>query len=159
VNRAILSDEVITVARMATTDERVRKLEERADVLETWAGPGQTGALADGQRKIRADLAKIHKTQDRHGRLLGQLVSDVDILKTDVAGLKTDVAGLKTDVAQLKTDVAQLKTDVAELKTDVAELKTDVAELKTDVAELRSDMAGVKATLGEILRRLPAVRD
>ncbi len=117
VNRAILSDEVITVARMATTDERVRKLEVRVDVLETWAGPGQTGALADGQRKIRADLAKIHKTQDRHGRLLGQLVSDVDILKTDVAGLKTDVA------------------------------------------ELRSDMAGVKATLGEILRRLPAVRD
>jgi septal ring factor EnvC (AmiA/AmiB activator) len=131
VNRAILSDEVITVARMATTDERVRKLEVRVDVLETWAGPGQTGALADGQRKIRADLAKIHKTQDRHGRLLGQLVSDVDILKTDVAQLKTDVAGLKTDVAQLKTDVA----------------------------ELRSDMAGVKATLGEILRRLPAERD
>ena len=110
----------------------------RVDVLETWAGPGQTGALADGQRKIRADLAKIHRTQDRHGRLLGQLVSDVDILKTDVAGLKTDVAGLKTDVAQLKTDVAQIKTDVA---------------------ELRSDMAGVKATLGEILRRLPAERD
>jgi phage shock protein A len=137
---------------MATTDERVRKLEVRVDVLETWAGPGQTGALADGQRKIRADLAKIHKTQDRHGRLLGQLVSDVDILKTDVAGLKTDVAGLKTDVAQLKTDVAQLKTDVAQLKTDVA-------QLKTDVAELRSDMTGVKATLGEILRRLPAVHD
>jgi phage shock protein A len=130
---------------MATTDERVRKLEVRVDVLETWAGPGQTGALADGQRKIRADLAKIHKTQDRHGRLLGQLVSDVDILKTDVAGLKTDVA--------------QLKTDVAGLKTDVAQLKTDVAQLKTDVAELRSDMAGVKATLGEILRRLPAERD
>jgi outer membrane murein-binding lipoprotein Lpp len=152
VNRAILSDEVITVARMATTDERVRKLEVRVDVLETWAGPGQTGALADGQRKIRADLAKIHKTQDRHGRLLGQLVSDVDILKTDVAGLKTDVAGLKTDVAGLKTDVAGLKTDVAQLKTDVA-------QLKTDVAELRSDMTGVKATLGEILRRLPAVHD
>jgi hypothetical protein len=131
VNHAILSDEVNTVARMATTDERVRKLEVRVDVLETWAGPGQTGALADGQRKIRADLAKIHKTQDRHGRLLGQLISDVDILKTDVAGLKTDVA----------------------------QLKTDVAGLKTDVAELRSDMAGVKATLGEILRRLPAERD
>ena len=123
---------------MATTDERVRKLEVRVDVLETWAGPGQTGALADGQRKIRADLAKIHRTQDRHGRLLGQLVSDVDILKTDVTGLKTDVA---------------------ELKTDVAGLKTDVAQLKTDVAELRSDMAGVKVTLAEILRRLPAERD
>src|SRR5260370_37775438 len=117
VTRAILSDEVITVARMATTDERVRKLEVRVDVLETWAGPGQTGALADGQRKIRADLAKIHKTQDRHGRLLGQLVSDVAILKTDAA------------------------------------------RRKPDVAELRSDMAGAKATLGEILRRLPAVRD
>jgi len=137
---------------MATTDERVRKLEVRVDVLETWAGPGQTGALADGQRKIRADLAKIHKTQDRHGRMLGQLTSDVDILKTDVAQLKTDVAQLKTDVAQLKTDVAQLKTDVAGLKTDVAQLKTDVAGLKTD-------MADVKGTLGEILRRLPAERD
>ena len=130
VNHAILSDDVTTVARMATTAERVSKLEVRVDVLETWAGPGQTGALADGQRKIRADLAKIVRTQDRHGRLLGQLTSDVDVLKTDVDVLKTDVAGLKTDVAQLKTDVA----------------------------ELRSDMAGVKATLGEILRRLPAER-
>jgi septal ring factor EnvC (AmiA/AmiB activator) len=102
---------------MATTDERVSKLEVRVDVLETWAGPGQTGALADGQRKIRADLAKIVRTQDRHGRLLGQLTSDVDVLKTDVA------------------------------------------QLKTDVAQLRSDMTGVKATLGEILRRLPAKRD
>ena len=109
-------------------------LEVRVKTLETWAGPGQTEALAEGQRKIRADLAKIQKTQDRHSRLLGRLTSDVDILQGDVA---------------------QLKGDVAQIKGDVAQIKGDVAELKGDVAELRSDMAEVKGTLQEILRRLP----
>ena len=93
---------------MATTDERVRKLEVRVDVLETWAGPGQAGALADGQRKIRADLAKIVRTQDRHGRLLGQLTSDVDVLKADVAGLKTDVAELRSDMAGVKGTLGEI---------------------------------------------------
>jgi chromosome segregation ATPase len=114
----------------------------RVDNLETWAGPGQAQVLAEGQRELRAELAKVQQTQDRHTRMLADLISDV-------SGLKTNVAGLQTDVASLKTDVASLKTDVAELKVDVAELKTDVAELKTDVAELKSGMA-------EILRRLPA---
>jgi chromosome segregation ATPase len=110
-------------------------LEVRVDNLETWAGPGQAQALAEGQRELRAELAKVQRTQDRHTRMLADLISDV-------SGLKADVANLKADVANLKADVAELKADVAELKTDVAELKTDVAELKTGMAE--------------ILRRLPA---
>jgi chromosome segregation ATPase len=101
----------------------------RVDNLETWAGPGQAQVLAEGQRELRAELVKVQQTQDRHTRMLADLISDVSGLKTDVAGLKTDVAGLKTDVAGLKTDVAQLKTDVASLKTDVAQLKADVAEI------------------------------
>jgi chromosome segregation ATPase len=116
-------------------------LEMRADRLETWSGPGQAEAFALSQQQLRADLAGIRRTQDRHSRTLAVLVSDVAVLKTDVA--------------QLKTDVAQLKTDVAELKTDVAQLKTDVAELKTDVAALRSDMAEMKGTVQQILARLP----
>jgi len=106
----------------------------RVDNLETWAGPGQSGALAEGLRELRADQAKIRQTQDRHTRMLADLTSDV--------------AGLKADVATLKADVATLTTNVATLKTDVAELKTDVATLKTDVA-------GLKDTAREILRRLP----
>jgi chromosome segregation ATPase len=113
-------------------------------VLETWAGPGQIEALAEGQRairaelaKLRADMAKVQKTQDRHSRLLGRLTSDVDVLQGDVAGLKGDVAVLKADVAGLKEDVAVLKADVAGLKEDMAEVKT---------------------ILREILRRLPPER-
>jgi chromosome segregation ATPase len=127
---------------MTTIEARLGTLEVRVDNLETWAGPGQAQALAEGQRELRAELAKVQQTQDRHTRMLADLISDV-------SGLKTDVAGLKTEVASLKTDVAQLKTDVASLKTDVAQLKTDVAQLKTDVAEIKRGMA-------EILRRLPA---
>src|ERR1039458_1284496 len=141
VRHGILSEDVVTVAGMATAEDRVGMLEMRVKTLETWAGPGQTEAMAEGQRAIRADLAnlradlaklrvdtaKVQKTQDRHSRLLGRLTSDVDILQGDVA----------------------------QLKGDVAQLKGDVAELKGDVAELRSDMAEVKGTLQEILRRLP----
>src|ERR1035438_8371143 len=152
VHHAILSEDVVTVAGMATAEDRVGMLEVRVRTLETWAGPGQTEALAEGQRKIRADLAKIQKTQDRHSRLLGRLTSDVDILQGDVAGLKGDVAGLKGDVAGLKGDVAGLRADVEVLKGDVAGLradvevlKGDVAGLKADVEVLKGDVAGLKA--------------
>jgi uncharacterized protein YoxC len=169
-NCASLSEGDDTVVGMASTGERLRTLEVRVDNLETWAGPGQAGALAGGQRELRADLDKVRQTQDRHTRMLADLISDVSglkssvsvlesgfgVLRADVAGLKTDMGIVQSDVAGLKTDVAELKTDVATLKTDVAELKTDVAGLKTDVAGLKTDMAEVKGTVREILRRLPA---
>ena len=144
-------------------------LEDRVERLETWAGPGQIEALAEGQQAIRADIAKLQVTVNRHEKLLvriardvgtlkgdvGTLKGDVDTLKTDVGTLKTDVGTLKADVDTLKGDVAVLKTDVAVLKTDVDTLKGDVAVLKTDVAGLKQDMGEVKETLREILRRLP----
>jgi chromosome segregation ATPase len=141
----VLSEPVSTLFCMIKLENRVRQLEVSVGRLETWAGPGQAEALAQGQRYMRADLARIRTTQDRHTRMIADLTSDV--------------AGLKTDVAELKTDVAELKTDVAELKTDVAELKTDVAEIRADMAGLRSDMTSMKGTLHDILSRLPAAPD
>ena len=122
---------------MTQTEQRLGALEVRVGNLETWAGPGQAEALAEGQRALRADLAKVRQTQDRHTRMIAELTADVAELKIRVSGLETDVAGLKSDVATLKSDVATLKTDVATLKTD---------------------MADVKATVREILRRLPEPR-
>jgi septal ring factor EnvC (AmiA/AmiB activator) len=100
---------------VAITEERLKKLEVRVDVLETWAGPGHTEALADGQRLIRADLAKIHKTQDRHTRQLAHLTSDVAELRADVTQLKADVAELRADVTQLKADVTDIKGTLREI--------------------------------------------
>jgi hypothetical protein len=90
---------------MATIEERLGTLEVRVNNLETWAGPGQAGALAEGHRQIRADIAKLRAD-----------------FKAEMSGVKTDVAGLKTDVAGLKTDVAGLKTDMAEVKGVVREI-------------------------------------
>jgi septal ring factor EnvC (AmiA/AmiB activator) len=84
----------MSIARWADLEDRVQK-------LETWAGPGQIQALIDGQQAIRADLAKVHKTLDRHDRVLTRLCKDVGTLKTDVATLKTDVATLKVGMAEL----------------------------------------------------------
>jgi uncharacterized protein involved in exopolysaccharide biosynthesis len=83
---------------MATIEERIGTLEMRVNNLETWAGPGQAVALAEGQRQIRADLAKMQ------------------------AEFKAEFATLKTDVATLKTDVATLKTDMAEVKGTLREI-------------------------------------
>jgi septal ring factor EnvC (AmiA/AmiB activator) len=90
-------------------------LEDRVERLETWAGPGQIEALAEGQRAIRADIAKLQATADRHEKLLVRLTHDVSGLKTDVAGLKTDVAVLKADVAELKQDMGEVKATLAEI--------------------------------------------
>jgi chromosome segregation ATPase len=114
---------------MTTIEARLGTLEVRVDNLETWAGPGQAQALAEGQRELRAELAKVQQTQDRHTRMLADLISDVSGLKTDVAGLQTDVASLKSDVASLKSDMASLKSDMASLKSDMASLKSDMAEI------------------------------
>jgi hypothetical protein len=67
-------------------------MEVRAGNLETWAGPGQVQALAEGQRELRADLARVQQTQDRHTRMLADLISDVSGLKTDVTELKSGMA-------------------------------------------------------------------
>jgi chromosome segregation ATPase len=140
---------------MATIEERLGTLDMRVDNLETWAGPGQAEALAEGQRELRADLAKVRQTQDRHTRMLADLISDVSGLKTSVSVLEADNASLKTSFATLQADVVGLKADVATLQADVTGLKADVTTLKTDVAGLKADMAEVKGTLAEILRRLP----
>jgi chromosome segregation ATPase len=100
---------------MATTEERLGTLEVRVDNLETWAGPGQATALAAGQLEIRAELAKVRQTQDRHTRMLADLTADVSELKSDVSGLKSDVAVLKADVAVLKADMAEVKDAVREI--------------------------------------------
>jgi uncharacterized protein involved in exopolysaccharide biosynthesis len=83
---------------MATIEERIGTLEMRVNNLETWAGPGQAVALAEGQRQIRADLAKMQ------------------------AEFKAEFATLKSDVATLKTDVATLRTDMAEVKGTLGEI-------------------------------------
>jgi hypothetical protein len=77
---------------MTTIEERLGTLEVRVDNLETWAGPGHAQALAEGQRQLRADLTKVQQTQDRHTRMLADLISDVSGLKTDVASLKSGIA-------------------------------------------------------------------
>jgi chromosome segregation ATPase len=93
---------------MTTIEARLGTLEVRVDNLETWAGPGQAQALAEGQRELRAELAKVQQTQDRHTRMLADLISDVSGLKTDVGSLQTDVGTLKADVAELKSGMAEI---------------------------------------------------
>ena len=137
-NCATLSEGGVTVVLMTQVEERLGTLEVRVGNLETWAGPGQAEALAEGQRALRADLAKVRQTQDRHTRMLADLTADVSELKIRVSGLETDVAGLKADVATLKTDVATLKADVATLKADMAEVKQTVREILRRLPEPRA---------------------
>lgn len=84
-----------------TTEERLETLEVRVGNLETWAGPGQAQVLAEGLREVRADLARVRQTQDRHTRMLADLTADVSELKTDVATLKTDVAEVKATLGEV----------------------------------------------------------
>jgi hypothetical protein len=63
---------------MATIDERIGTLEMRVNNLETWAGPGQAVALAEGQRQIRAELAKMQ----------AEFRAEFATLKTEVAEVK-----------------------------------------------------------------------
>jgi uncharacterized protein involved in exopolysaccharide biosynthesis len=76
---------------MATIEERIGTLEMRVNNLETWAGPGQAVALAEGQRQIRADLARMQAE-----------------FKAEFATLKTDVAALKTDMAEVKGTLREI---------------------------------------------------
>jgi hypothetical protein len=138
-NCATLSEGGVTVVVMTDTEQRLGTLEVRVGNLETWAGPGQAGALAEGQRALRADLAKMRQTQDRHTRMLAELTADVSELKITVSGLETDIAGLKSDVATLKSDVATLKSDVATLKSDMAEVKETVREILRRLPEPLAD--------------------
>jgi len=109
---AILSEGGVTVVGMATIEDRLGTLEVRVNNLETWAGPGQAGALAEGQRQIR---------------------SDITVMRRDIAKIQGDMAKMR---AEFTFEFTTLKTDVATLKTDVATLKTDMAEVKETVREI-----------------------
>jgi hypothetical protein len=95
---AILSEGDVTVVDMATIEERLGTLEVRVNNLETCSGPGQAGAMAEGQRQIRADIAKMR----------AEFTSQITGLTGDVSTLKTDVAGLKTDMAEVKGTVREI---------------------------------------------------
>jgi chromosome segregation ATPase len=138
-----------TVIGMATTEERLGTLEVRVENLDTWAGPGQAGALADGQREIRAELGKIRQTQDRHTRMLADLTADISELKTTVTRLDARMSGLETRMSGLETSVSGLETRMSGLETRMSGLETRMSGLESDMGE-------VKDTLREILRRLPA---
>jgi septal ring factor EnvC (AmiA/AmiB activator) len=90
---------------MATIEERIGTLEMRMNNLETWAGPGQAAALAEGQRQIRADLAKMQ--------------AEFASFKTEFASFETEFAGFKTEFASFKTEV---KADMAEVKGTLREI-------------------------------------
>jgi hypothetical protein len=86
---------------MATTEDRVGILEMRVKTLETWAGPGQAEALAEGHRQIRADLASLR----------AQTKADVDRLRTEVASLRTD---LRSDMADVKGTLREILRRLAQ---------------------------------------------
>jgi septal ring factor EnvC (AmiA/AmiB activator) len=88
--------------------EWVQRLEGRVGNLETWAGPGQVAVLIEGQREIRADIAKLQDTADKHGKMLTRLVRRVSGLEADVATLKADVATLKQDMTDVKGTLAEI---------------------------------------------------
>lgn len=61
------------------------RLEARVEQLETWAGPGQIQALVEGQQALRADMAKVHASLDRHERILTKVKSDMTWVKKTLA--------------------------------------------------------------------------
>jgi chromosome segregation ATPase len=125
-------------------------LEDRVTDLETWAGPGQIHALAEGQQAIRADIAKLQITVDRHGKVLTRLTRQVSGLETKVANLDTRLGSLETKVANLDTRLASLETKVANLDTRLASLETKVANLDTRLGSLETKVANLDTRLGSL---------
>ncbi len=93
---------------MAAIEERVSKLEANVARLETWAGPGQIGALIEGQRDLRTQVRDIQgQVRDFRGQLAK--VQQVQDAHTGmIAGLKTDVAALKTDMAWVRDTLREV---------------------------------------------------
>jgi len=106
---AILSEGDVTVVDMATIEERLGTLEVRVKNLEAWAGPGQASALAEGQRQIRADIARMRP----------EFTSEINGVKTDLGTLKTDLGTLTTDMAEVKETVREILRRLPALPAEV----------------------------------------
>jgi predicted nucleic acid-binding Zn-ribbon protein len=63
------------------------------------------------RRKVEADLAQVHKTQDQHSRLLTALTGEVSTLKSDVSTLKTDMAEVKDSIKEILRRLPPLSAD------------------------------------------------
>src|SRR5262249_16617681 len=98
--------------------------------------------VADSDRMETNQLLKDLKKD------IGSLSANVASLYHPLMSTATDdIARILGGIGDLKTDVTLLKTDVTDLKGNVSRLTTDVAILKTDVAGLKADMGEVKQTV------------
>ena len=77
-------------------------------------------------------IAKLESFSDITILRLGNIETDVAVMKTDLAALKLDVGDLKTDVGALKTDVFTLQMDVGVIKSNYS-TKADVSEAKATI--------------------------
>ena len=96
---------------------------------------------------VAEQFGDVKKTLDSHTEMIGEIMTDVAVLKSDVSDLKIDVADLKSDMVIVKSDITGLKSDVSDLKKDMTIVKSDITGLKSDMTIVKSDVVIIKNNL------------
>ncbi|WP_376785763.1 hypothetical protein, partial [Ruminiclostridium cellobioparum] len=105
---------------------------------------------------------------------IGELKSDVTILKANGVAMREEIGELKSDVTILKANGVAIREEIGELKSDVTTLKADGNAIKVDISNLNTSVSklGLKLenhiskkidllleTRGEVNQRLTVIEN
>ena len=118
--------------------------------------------IAEGHAVLRAEMKTSIggvKTE------VGDLRSEVNVVRSEVGGLTSEVGELRSEVNVVKSEVGGLRSEVGELRSDVGSFRTEVkqefsdvrsmiklsyAEIDTRIGNLERDLADLKARVESV---------
>ena len=97
--------------------------------------------IAEGHALLRAEMkAGIGGVKTE----VGELRSEVNVVRSEVGGLTSEVGELRSEVNVVKSEVGGLRSEVGELRSEVNVVKCEVGGLRSEVGELRSDVGSFR---------------
>ena len=91
-------------------------------------------ALAGGL--VLSAQASADETGYPNGKPFRAIEQDFQDVKNDIADLSVDLGDLQSDVTMIKDAVSDLSVDLTGLETDITTIKNDISQVKSDVAAL-----------------------
>ncbi len=123
----------------------MRLLSEFGEVVSSWARPITLKEALAVTTSIGSALV-----------LINQWVSSVQLSAHDketAAAMQSEFAGLK---AHIKAELAEMKVQTkAEWADTKIQMKAEWADLKIELGGVKHEIVAMKATMDEVLRRLP----
>jgi hypothetical protein len=156
-------DKLSTQSLAASTEQRLKALDERLELIAKAASEGKgggtaqvaavTGKLAEVQGTLSQQIDEVRKSVPQNVEpRLAKLDEQAGAASDNAKRLDTDLNTLRTDAARLNQRVETIKADSDRASATLTVLKEEAARLTSEFAEVKATVAAqVKGGVGEAI--------